>query len=61
MAVATTAAVGLLFVGWCSFLLYITRDPGPAAPRTAPESPAAMPELTQGSQPAAMLPLAEAY
>ena len=61
MAIATTAAVGLLFIGWCSFLLYITRDPGPAAPRTVPESPAAMPKLTEGMQPAAMLPQTYIY
>jgi len=56
LAMATTAAVALLFVGWVSFLLHITSDPGPSAPATAPESPAAMPDLPATAQPAAMLP-----
>ena len=55
-ALATTAAVGLLFVGWVSFLLHVTQDPGPAAPPTAPESPAAMPDITHAApQPAAAI------
>ena len=58
MAVATTAAVAILFAAWVSFLLHITRDPAAPAtsPRTTPESPAAMPDLTDTTpQPAAML------
>jgi len=57
VAVTTTAVIALLFVGWVSFLLHITRDPGPAtAPQTVPESPAAMPDVTETTpQPAAML------
>jgi FHA domain len=55
-ALATTAGVTLLFVGWVSFLLHVTQDPGPAAPPTAPESPAAMPDITHAApQPAAAL------
>jgi pSer/pThr/pTyr-binding forkhead associated (FHA) protein len=57
VAMATTAAIALLFVGWVSFLLHITRDPGPAtSPRSVPESPAAMPDVTDATpQPAATL------
>jgi len=56
LAMATTAAVALLFVGWVSFLLHVTQDPGPAAPPTAPESPAAMPDVTHAApQPAAAM------
>jgi len=56
LAMATTAAVALLFFGWVSFLLHLTNDPG--TPATAPESPAAMPDLPNPStaQPATMLP-----
>jgi hypothetical protein len=64
ITVATTAAVALLFVGWVSFLLHITRTPaGPAtAPPTAPESPAAIPDVTDAAaQPAAMLPNAHRF
>jgi hypothetical protein len=58
VAMATTAVIALLFAGWVSFLLHITRDPqGPAtAPQTVPESPAAMPDMSGAPQPAAMLP-----
>ena len=61
VAMATTAAIALLFVGWVSFLLHITRDPAPATPpQGVPESPAAMPDVRDATpQPAAMLSVFE--
>ena len=62
MALATTAAVGLLFFGYVSLLLYMTSDARTPAPRPLPESPAAMPDLPKADQPAAMvLPFADSY
>jgi hypothetical protein len=61
VAMATTAVVTLMFVGWVTFLLHITQDPGPASP--PPASPAAptapregASEMTNAAQPAVVLP-----
>ena len=56
LAMASAAVVGLLFFGWVSLLLHMTRDTGPTAPRPLPKSPAAPTEISDAAQPAAMLP-----
>ena len=54
MALATTAVAALLFVGWVSFLLHVTRDPEVSAPRTIPHTPAAIPDVSDAARPAAL-------
>ncbi|MEA2710826.1 MAG: hypothetical protein QOF78_3427 [Phycisphaerales bacterium] len=59
MAMASAVVAGLLFFGYVSLLLHLTRDPAPPVPRPMPESPAAIPDQRESSQPAAMIPFAE--